>query len=296
MNSQLWQKIAGSIAYFSLLPLNISTLTLPAEANTVTIISQYRQENTTICHSRNGRLQRCYFDADNDVEIVEVLSNTSCQGKWHYDSLRNFIEVWDGCRAKFQESRYSNNNNRNNYRSTKDNTIICSSDRGRRHRCDFNAPNGIEIIKVLSNAPCQGNWNYNHRRKYLEVRNGCRAKFRANSSWGNNFGSSGNSNNSRTITCESRRGNSRRCNFNTSNGVTLTRQLSSTSCKGNWFYGNGFVEVKNGCRAQFSSGRNNNSFHRQEYDRGYRDAQSGSSYNNYNNTEEYDRGYENGQN
>lgn len=116
---------------------------------------------------------------------MEVLSNASCKDKWLYDRRRKYIEVWDGCRARFRETRYSDNNN-----SINADTIVCGSEKGKPNRCNFNAGNGVEIIKVLSNASCKGNWNYNERRRYIEVRNGCRAEFRARSSsgTGNNVG------------------------------------------------------------------------------------------------------------
>ena len=292
MNHQLRQKIVQTLTYLGILSLSLSIGSDRVEAETSTKIAQYTQDNTIICGSKSGRRYRCQFDAPNGLDIVEVLSNASCQDKWLYDNRRKYIEVWDGCRARFQESPYRDNYNSNN--SNNSNTIVCGSKKGKPYRCSFDAANGVEVMQVLSNASCQDNWDYNQRRRYIEVRNGCRAKFRARSSASNNFGFPGSSNNSRTVTCESNKGGSQRCRFDTRNGVSLTRQLSSTSCRGNWFYGNGFIEVKNGCRAEFSQENSNNYFAEEEYDRGYRDAERGRRYDNYNNTEHYDRGYENG--
>lgn len=67
-----------------------------------------------------------------------------------------------------------------------------------------------------------------------------------------------NNSNSRTIVCESTGGRAVRCPFNTNRGVELFRQLSQGTCEGNWSYGQGYVEVRNGCRAEFRQGRNNN--------------------------------------
>lgn len=301
MKNKLRHRTNQILAYLSLIPLSLSSITIPVEAETDTVIAQSNRNNSIICESRNGRRYRCQFSAPNGVELVEQLSRGSCEGKWLYDSRREYLEVWDGCQARFQEIRYSGggNNNNNNWGGSGDtsgsNTIVCGSEKGRTNRCNFNAPNGIEVVKVMSNASCKGNWSYDRRRRFIEVRDGCRAEFRAlNNNNNNNWGGSGGSNNSRTVICESEKGRSQRCNMNTRNGVTLTRQLSEASCRGNWFFGDGFVEVKNGCRAEFSQGNSNNSFAQEEYDRGYRDGNQGRRYDNHNNTQQYDRGYQNG--
>lgn len=57
-----------------------------------------------------------------------------------------------------------------------------------------------------------------------------------------------------SITCESQGNRTKRCPFDTRNGVVLVRQLSNTSCQGNWSYGQGYIEVRNGCRAEFVRG------------------------------------------
>ncbi len=54
------------------------------------------------------------------------------------------------------------------------------------------------------------------------------------------------------ITCASDHGKTERCPMTTTNGVVLVEQLSRASCEGNWDYGQGYVEVRNGCRATFA--------------------------------------------
>lgn len=296
MKHKLPNKISQTLAFLSFFPLTLSVITSPVEAKTETIIAQSR--NTITCESEKGRRQRCLFDAPNGVDLIDTLSSGSCDGKWSYDDRRQYIEVWDGCRATFEERYYSNNNNNNNNNNSSSGTIICGSTDGKTNRCNYDGGDRVELIKVLSNASCKGNWSYNRSRQYVEVRNGCRGEFKGRSYSGsnnnnNNFGGSGSSSNNQKVVCESEPRDTKRCSINTRDGVRLTNQLSDTSCRGNWFSGNGFVEVKNGCRAVFESNSNNSS-NRSEYDRGYDDARNGNSYRNLNNTEDYDRGYQEG--
>jgi hypothetical protein len=55
------------------------------------------------------------------------------------------------------------------------------------------------------------------------------------------------------VTCESFRGNRQFCEVNTAGGVSVNRQLSSTSCiRGQtWGYTRNAIWVRNGCRAEF---------------------------------------------
>ena len=124
-------------------------------------------------------------------------------------------------------------------------SIVCESKNNKVRRCRFDTRYGVVLIRQLSNSSCRGNWTY--RRGYIEVRNGCRAEFRASRSHTPAPHES--------IICESRDGRSHRCRFDTSHGVILIRQLSRSSCRGNWTYGRGYIEVRNGCRAEFMRGR-----------------------------------------
>lgn len=55
----------------------------------------------------------------------------------------------------------------------------------------------------------------------------------------------------RIITCESQNNRSTTCPMSTRGGVRLVKQLSDASCRGNWGYKQGYVWVRNGCRAEF---------------------------------------------
>lgn len=59
----------------------------------------------------------------------------------------------------------------------------------------------------------------------------------------------------RVVTCESDNNKTTTCPINTQGGVRLVRQLSRATCNGNWGSRNNRVWVRNGCRAEFVSGR-----------------------------------------
>ena len=66
----------------------------------------------------------------------------------------------------------------------------------------------------------------------------------------------------RVVTCESQ-GNQRKiCRMDTQGGVRLAKQLSRTSCSGNWGYTRNAVWVRNGCRGQFVATRRPSSRYR----------------------------------
>ena len=61
------------------------------------------------------------------------------------------------------------------------------------------------------------------------------------------------------VVCESSNNRMNRCSIDTRGRVRLNRQLSGTSCNGRWRTGRGYVEVTDGCRAEFvSEGRGSN--------------------------------------
>ncbi len=59
----------------------------------------------------------------------------------------------------------------------------------------------------------------------------------------------------RFVTCESQNNQRKLCRMDTQGGVRLVKQLSRTSCNGNWGYTRNAVWVRNGCRAEFASSR-----------------------------------------
>ncbi len=57
-----------------------------------------------------------------------------------------------------------------------------------------------------------------------------------------------------TVICKSYGRTRKNCSADTSAGVHLARQLSTTSCLGNWGYDAGGIWVENGCSAEFELG------------------------------------------
>ncbi|WP_442949874.1 DUF3011 domain-containing protein [Nostoc sp.] len=83
------------------------------------------------------------------------------------------------------------------------------------------------------------------------------------------------------ITCSSQNNRRNTCSVDTRGRVRLVRQLSNTSCRGNWGYRRNRIWVKNGCRAEFSVGDRRND----RYDRDNRNDR----YDRDNRNDRYDR-------
>ena len=83
-----------------------------------------------------------------------------------------------------------------------------------------------------------------------------------------------------TVTCESNNRERNACSIDTRDSVRLVRQLSATSCQGNWGYGRGRVWVRNGCRANFLTGshRDNRSGRADRYRSNNRYSEDNSPY------------------
>lgn len=205
--------------------------------------------NIMICESHNYNKQYCsaYLNG-RDVFILRQLSSSSCQNNWGYD--RNGIWVNNGCRAEFvvEDRNYNFGND----------IVICSSRNQRFQGCPAETRGGVDFIRQLSRASCNGNWGYDQQG--IWVTNGCRAKFklRPYNNYGNNGGYGNNS--IQLISCSSRNHQRKMCPADTSGGVKLKRQKSRSSCAGNWGFDRNGIWVNNGCRATFElniNGRNN---------------------------------------
>jgi len=127
-------------------------------------------------------------------------------------------------------------------------TLTCSSEDGKRHYCNANTGNGVQMTKQRSGSPCVQNqtWGYDDRGVWVD--RGCRADF----SLGGNMAP-------QTITCSSDDGDRHHCRADTSNGVRLVQQISGSPCTAgkSWGFDQGGIWVDKGCRAQFSVGPEN---------------------------------------
>lgn len=77
------------------------------------------------------------------------------------------------------------------------------------------------------------------------------------------------------ITCSSQNNRRNTCSIPTRGRVRFVRQLSDSSCRGNWGYSRNRIWVRNGCRAEFAVGNNRND----RYDRNGR-SRNGRFYRN----------------
>jgi hypothetical protein len=125
------------------------------------------------------------------------------------------------------------------------NTIVCSSNDGRRAYCDIDARGGVRLVRQLSGSSCQqgSTWGYDSRGVWVD--RGCRAEFDVS-------GGSVSSNSGR-IVCSSDDGRRAYCDADTRGGVRLVRQVSGSPCQqgSTWGYDSRGVWVDQGCRAEF---------------------------------------------
>jgi len=205
--------------------------------------------NIMVCESHRYQRNYCraYLDG-RDVFLLNQLSDSSCIKNWGYD--RNGVWVTNGCRAEFViEDRYSSQND----------IVVCSSRNLQFQGCQADTRGGVEFLRQISRASCNGNWGYD--RYGIWVTNGCRAKFRIMPYHG--YGNSGH-NIKDTVKCSSKNRQRRTCRADTSGGVRLKKQHSNASCRGNWGYTRNQIWVDNGCRATFQlfidGNRNNHGY------------------------------------
>ncbi|MFK8010723.1 MAG: DUF3011 domain-containing protein [Marinicellaceae bacterium] len=214
------------------------------------------------CSSRNLKFQSCRADTRGGVEFIKQISRASCNGNWGYD--RNGIWVDNGCRARFRIIPYQNPSH-----NTQD-TVKCSSRSYQRKACFADTSGGVRLLKQHSNASCRGNWGYTRNQVWVD--NGCRATFQlnvhGNQNQHNNQGYNGQNQRGRTnnrfdnlprnqsrhdnIICSSRNSQRKTCSIPNGAKVKLERQISRSSCVGQWGYNRREIWVDNGCRAEFS--------------------------------------------
>jgi len=225
------------------------------------------ENNIMVCESHRYKRNYCpAYLGGRDVFMLNQLSSSSCLNNWGYD--RNGVWVTNGCRAEFVvEDRHSSQND----------ILICSSRNLRFQTCTADTRGGVDFIRQLSRASCNGNWGYD--RNGIWVTNGCRAKFKL---LPYNYNYNNRNDYQDTISCSSRNLKRRVCPADTSGGVRLKKQKSRSSCRGNWGFTANHIWVDNGCRATFqlyiNGRRNNNAGHN-----GYGNNNGNSGYRNNSN-------------
>lgn len=138
---------------------------------------------------------------------------------------------------------------------TTDGLVECNSYDDRPQVCPIDNRSGqVRVWRQISQTPCIEGQTYRVNRNSIEVRRGCRAIFAVDTgNWGG--GGWGEQGNYQTVRCESRDGRRRTCAMDTSNGVRLEREFSSSPCiRGrSWGFDRNGVWVDRGCRGEFAS-------------------------------------------
>lgn len=197
-------------------------------------------EVTLNCESKDDRRAFCSADTRGGVDLVLQLGGAPCIGRWGYDA--DGIWVVDGCRARFKLRPVEV------AAEEEKGTVACSSKRNRRSFCSAVTLNGVQLVRQLSETSCAGNWGYDADGIWVD--RGCSALFNTSrvraTPTPTPLPRSGS-----VVTCASATGERTSCPADTSTGVKLQRQLSTSSCVGHWGYDAGGIWVDGGCRAEF---------------------------------------------
>lgn len=131
-------------------------------------------------------------------------------------------------------------------------TVTCESRNGTFSDCERVGSSNVTLARQLSDSSCVEGLSWGVRNGSLWVDRGCRAEFtvggRGVIRTAGGIGS--------TLVCESVDGRLRQCPVNTTGGVQLIRQLSSTACTFDrtWGWDARGIWVNEGCRAEFAVG------------------------------------------
>lgn len=141
------------------------------------------------CESNDRRNRRCAMDTRGGVQLVRKLSNAACIEGRNWGSNRGGVWVTDGCRAEFRSignqygGGYGNSNGNEGYYNNNygigGQVFRCESNDRRTRECAANTRAGVQLVRVLSNAPCVQGRSWGYGRNGIWVSDGCRAEFRA---------------------------------------------------------------------------------------------------------------------
>ena len=131
--------------------------------------------------------------------------------------------------------------------------VTCESRNDSFSDCDRVGSSNVVLTRQISDASCVEGISWGVRDDRLWVDRGCRAEFTVG---GRGTYTSARGGGDATLRCESEDGRLRQCAANTSGGVQLVRQLSSSPCTFDrtWGWNARGVWVNDGCRAEFSVG------------------------------------------
>ena len=141
-------------------------------------------------------------------------------------------------------------------------TLTCSSDDGKRHHCDADTRQGVQMLRQRSGSPCTEGYSWGYDGRGVWVDHGCRAEFALEGGRSDDrdryhdrdrdrgeFASP-----AQTVTCASEDGKRHYCDADTRAGVQMLRQRSDSPCvQGDtWGFDDRGIWVDHGCRADFA--------------------------------------------
>src|SRR4051794_12806392 len=136
-------------------------------------------------------------------------------------------------------------------------SLTCSSEDGRRHYCDADTRQGVQMVRQRSGSACREGYSWGSDRRGVWVDHGCRADFAIGTNRSGNGGSdrygdrhddryregdgryrgNGNGNTTSSLTCSSEDGGRHYCNADTHRGVQMVKQRSGSACREGYSWG-----------------------------------------------------------
>ena len=228
-----------------------------------------------LCESIDGKRGHCAADVSGGVRLSRQISNSSCRfGRdWSYD--KNGIWVNNGCRAEFAV-RSGTALQRAMTLSANMPLIRCESKNNTRNHCNTETQYGVTLVRQVSDNPCVLNRTWGIDDDGIWVTSGCRGEFTpaAQPIMITAFPipavpvmiSSSPVVKTTTVAvapsllCESKNNGREHCRTDTSNGITLLRQISDNPCVRDrtWGVDRDGIWVTEGCRGEFGFGVDRN--------------------------------------
>jgi ribosomal protein L37AE/L43A len=202
------------------------------------------------CESINNTRETCTVDLrDRMVLVNQQLSDNPCiiGRTWGVSNGRNEIWVTDGCRAEFQVGGAPV------AMGAFGRSVVCESQNNGKDRCPVDTSYGVQLARQISKNDCVRGDDWGFDENGIWVDHGCRAEFVLG---GEDRFTPRTAPVVARVTCESQNEGMNRCAADTTYGVTLARQISSSTCvRGQtWGYDSTGIWVNRGCRAEFALG------------------------------------------
>lgn len=228
------------------------------------------QGSTVVCESSAGARSFCSADTSRGVTLARELGSVSCAGNWGSDD--SGIWVADGCRAEFLLGPAAQPTSSGTSlvdvltgvlggggatTSSSGGSLVCESRDNRRVECPADTRSGVELVRQLSRASCEGAWGVTGTGIWVDQ--GCRAEFRLKTvpvtqtpEPTPTVAPTPTPAPARSLVCQSRDSRHAFCSADTAGGVDLVRQIGGVPCTGHWGYDSDGVWVDGGCQAEFT--------------------------------------------